>query len=158
MRRIAPPGLVLAIVVVGGACGLDLLRLPENQLSARAAVALIDVYRTAMSPLLSRAGVRCRFEPSCSEYARASIRARGVAAGGRRSLARLARCGPWTPPGAVDPVSGDLPAHGGQPTARVEGVVAARPVEDPGVGERPRPVVGASADPFGVTDGDGLAC
>ena len=78
-------------------------RVPEKQLSARGADALIGIYQATVSPLLARAGLRCRFLPSCSEYARASIRGRGLAAGGLRSLARLARCGPWTPAGTVDP-------------------------------------------------------
>jgi hypothetical protein len=89
---------------------VDLLRVPEKQVSARAANALIGGYQTAISPLLSRAGVRCRFVPSCSEYARASIRNRGLAAGGLRSAARLARCGPWTPAGTVDPVIATVPS------------------------------------------------
>ena len=92
-------------MVVGGVLSLDLLRVPEKQASARAAVALIGVYQTTISPVLSRTGVRCRFVPSCSEYARASIQNQGLAAGGLRSVTRLARCGPWTPAGTADPVA-----------------------------------------------------
>ncbi len=103
MARFAPPGFLLAAAVVGGAFVVDLLRPPENQVSARAAVALIDGYQRAVSPLLSRAGVRCRFLPSCSEYARTSIRDLGLAAGSLRSAARLVRCGPWTPAGTIEP-------------------------------------------------------
>lgn len=90
-------GLVLVV-----SAAFDLARVPEKQLSARGADALIGVYQATVSPLLERAGVRCRFLPSCSEYARATIRDRGLAAGGLRTLARLARCGPWTPAGTVD--------------------------------------------------------
>ncbi|MXW02006.1 MAG: membrane protein insertion efficiency factor YidD [Holophagales bacterium] len=78
-------------------------RPPENQLSARAADALIDVYQATVSPLLTRVGVRCRFQPTCSEYTRATIRDRGLAAGSLQGLVRLVRCGPWTPAGTVDP-------------------------------------------------------
>ena len=83
------------------ALAFDLGRQPESQYAARGADALIGVYQTALSPLLVRAGVRCRFVPSCSEYARAQVRARGLAAGGLSSVARLAWCGPWTPFGTV---------------------------------------------------------
>ena len=111
----------MAAAVVGGAFAVDLLRLPENQLSARAAMALIGGYQTGISPLLSRAGVHCRFVPSCSEYARASIRSRGLAAGGLRSAARLARCGPWTPAGTVDPVAARLSTRGDAANRRPQG-------------------------------------
>ncbi len=83
------------------ALAFDLGRRPERQFSVRVAGALISVYQVGVSPLLSRAGVRCRFVPSCSEYARAQVRARGLAAGGLSSVARLVRCGPWTPFGTV---------------------------------------------------------
>lgn len=81
----------------------DLGRAPERQMAAAGADALIGAYQASLSPLFSRVGVRCRFVPSCSEYARAWIRDQGLAAGGLRSLARLGRCGPWTPSGTVDP-------------------------------------------------------
>lgn len=90
-------------LVLGAAAAFDLARVPEKQLSARGADALIGAYQTTVSPFLEGAGVRCRFLPSCSEYARTAIRDRGLAAGGLRSLVRLARCGPWTPAGTVDP-------------------------------------------------------
>ena len=89
----------LALVAIAA---FDMARPPENQLSARGADALIGAYQATVSPLLSRAGVRCRFEPTCSEYARETIRSRGLAAGALRSMARLVRCGPWTPAGTVD--------------------------------------------------------
>lgn len=95
--------LSVSLVLVATAT-FDLARSPENQVSVRAADALIGAYQATVSPLLEGAGVRCRFLPSCSEYAQATIRDRGLAAGGLRTLARLVRCGPWTPAGTVDPV------------------------------------------------------
>lgn len=96
--------LLSAGLVLGVSAAFDLARVPEKQLSARGADALIGAYQATVSPLLEGAGVRCRFLPSCSAYARLTIRDRGLAAGGLRALARLARCGPWTPAGTVDPV------------------------------------------------------
>ncbi len=46
---------------------------------------------------------RCRFEPSCSIYARESINRYGAARGVWRAVRRIARCHPWNP-GGVDPV------------------------------------------------------
>ena len=62
----------------------------------------IDLYQAVGSPLAEHAGVRCRFEPTCSVYAERAIETRGAWSGGLASLLRLARCGPWTPVGTVD--------------------------------------------------------
>jgi len=109
--------LVVGLVLVAAGV-LDMSRSPDDQYAARVADRLIGAYQVALSPLLVRMGVRCRFVPSCSEYARASIQSRGLAAGGLRSAARLARCGPWTPFGTVDPVSVGLLTRGEDATKR----------------------------------------
>lgn len=82
---------------------LDQLRAPADQLSARALLAGIDAYQATLSPRLGRAGVRCRFQPSCSRYAEGAIRADGAVVGSLRATWRILRCGPWTPQGTVDP-------------------------------------------------------
>lgn len=69
---------------------------------ARAAIAAIDVYRANVSPRL-RGRVFCRFTPTCSAYGRESIRKHGLLVGGAKTAWRIARCGPWTPMGTVDP-------------------------------------------------------
>ena len=58
------------------------------------------VYRWSISPLL---GPRCRFYPSCSEYAIAAVRNHGIIRGLFLTVKRLLRCHPWHP-GGVDPV------------------------------------------------------
>jgi putative membrane protein insertion efficiency factor len=80
----------------------DLSRAPERQLSVKAAVAGIHAYQRTASPLLARVGVRCRFQPTCSHYAEASLQRYGLLRGGWRSARRVLRCGPWTPEGTVD--------------------------------------------------------
>jgi hypothetical protein len=62
----------------------------------------IHGYQRALSPLAARAGLRCRFTPSCSRYAEAVIERDGVIRGGLKAISRIARCGPWTPPGTRD--------------------------------------------------------
>jgi len=66
----------------------------------RIALGLIEVYRVALSPLL---GPRCRYLPSCSEYAAEALRLHGLLRGGRLAVARLLRCHPWGGSG-IDPV------------------------------------------------------
>ena len=113
--RPAPLGVAVAVLLVA-AGALDMARPPVNQLSARGADALIGAYQATVSPLLARVGVRCRFQPTCSEYTRTTIRDRGLAVGGLRSLVRLVRCGPWTPAGTVDLPA--VAAAAGAPTFR----------------------------------------
>ena len=81
---------------------LDLCRPAREQWSAAALLAAIDTYQTHVSPGMAAAGIRCRFEPSCSVYAESVIRQQGALIGGLRAAARVARCGPWIPAGTVD--------------------------------------------------------
>jgi len=69
-------------------------------LPARFTVALLDAYKRFLSPLLPRA---CRFEPTCSVYAREAIARYGLGRGGALALRRLFRCHPFHP-GGLDPV------------------------------------------------------
>jgi uncharacterized protein len=59
-------------------------------------------YQRALSPIAARAGLRCRFTPTCSRYAATVIARDGVLRGGARAIKRIARCGPWTPFGTAD--------------------------------------------------------
>lgn len=61
---------------------------------------LISVYRYIISPLL---GSNCRFQPSCSEYARQAITQYGSLRGFFLTIRRLARCHPWGGQG-YDPI------------------------------------------------------
>jgi putative membrane protein insertion efficiency factor len=68
--------------------------------AARAAAALLSGYKRFVSPLLPPA---CRFQPTCSEYAREAILRHGLPKGAWLSVLRLARCHPFHP-GGFDPV------------------------------------------------------
>ncbi len=69
-------------------------------LPARFAIVLLDTYKRFLSPLLPRA---CRFEPTCSVYAREAIVRYGLGRGAALALKRLVRCHPFHP-GGLDPV------------------------------------------------------
>lgn len=67
---------------------------------ARAAVAVLRVYKAVVSPLLPRA---CRYEPTCSVYAREAIERYGLRRGAGLAISRLFRCHPFRA-GGFDPV------------------------------------------------------
>ncbi|MBF0623049.1 MAG: membrane protein insertion efficiency factor YidD [Magnetococcales bacterium] len=61
---------------------------------------LIWLYRSLISPVLPRS---CRFEPTCSSYAREAIIRHGALKGSWLALRRLLRCHPFNS-GGFDPV------------------------------------------------------
>jgi len=61
---------------------------------------LLGVYKAAVSPFLPPA---CRFEPTCSEYARQAVEKYGALKGSWMGLKRLLRCQPFCK-GGHDPV------------------------------------------------------
>ena len=61
---------------------------------------MLDGYKRFLSPLLPRA---CRYEPTCSVYAREAIARHGLAKGAGLAVKRLARCHPFHR-GGLDPV------------------------------------------------------
>ncbi|PHX74110.1 MAG: membrane protein insertion efficiency factor YidD [Chitinophagaceae bacterium] len=55
-------------------------------------VLLINLYRWTISPWI---GPKCRYTPTCSQYALDAFRKYGVIKGFWRSLKRVSRCHPW---------------------------------------------------------------
>jgi putative membrane protein insertion efficiency factor len=72
-----------------------------------AGVGLVYAYRytlgLALVVLDPVAGNRCKYHPSCSEYAIDAFRELGLARGFVLTVWRLLRCNPWSN-GGVDPV------------------------------------------------------
>ena len=66
-----------------------------------AAVLLVRAYRTLVSPLLVP---RCKYHPTCSQYALDAYRELGFVRGSVLTAWRLLRCNPWSH-GGVDYVA-----------------------------------------------------
>lgn len=58
----------------------------------RFVIKLIKLYQTIASPLL---GERCRFYPSCSEYASLVVEKYGLLHGFEKGIKRILKCHPW---------------------------------------------------------------
>ncbi len=63
----------------------------------------LRLYRLAISPAMGALGARCRFHPSCSEYAEAAIATRPLPRALALIALRVLRCNPWCE-GGLDPV------------------------------------------------------
>ena len=60
----------------------------------------LSAYKLTLSPLI---GQRCRFLPTCSEYAAQALVSHGPGRGSLLAVRRLCRCNPWGGSG-FDPV------------------------------------------------------
>ena len=63
-------------------------------------VFLIKVYQTLISPLTPAS---CRFQPTCSHYAKEALEKHGLLKGGKLAIKRISSCHPWGRSG-YDPV------------------------------------------------------
>ncbi len=66
----------------------------------------ILAYRYSLSMLIGR---KCRYLPTCSEFADEAIARHGAWAGGWMAAGRVCRCHPWGGDG-FDPVPAELPS------------------------------------------------
>jgi len=55
-------------------------------------IILIKAYQWIVSPWL---GPKCRFTPSCSQYALEALKKYGLFKGGWLAMRRISRCHPW---------------------------------------------------------------
>ena len=70
------------------------------RLPAYPAIALVHLYRLLLGPIF---GGRCKYHPSCSQYALDALRQYGLFRGVVLAGWRLLRCNPWSH-GGFDPV------------------------------------------------------
>jgi putative membrane protein insertion efficiency factor len=78
---------------------------PRPRGLARPLAAFVRFYQLGISPLL---GPRCRFAPSCSEYAVEALGAHGALRGSWLAVRRISRCHPFHA-GGYDPVPAAKP-------------------------------------------------
>ena len=76
-----------------------------RMLARKLVIAPIRFYQYCISPLFP---ARCRFYPTCSDYARQAVVAHGIGKGGLLALLRLLRCHPWSD-GGYAPVPAGTP-------------------------------------------------
>ena len=69
----------------------------------RALLKIIRFYQTAVSPLFPP---RCRFIPTCSQYALEAVEKYGALKGGWLAFRRFLKCHPFHKGGWYDPVPG----------------------------------------------------
>ncbi len=72
----------------------------QNKFGARAVLGLLEGYSLFLSPCL---GNCCRFEPSCSAYAKGAVKKYGAWRGLWLATKRIGRCHPFHE-GGFDPV------------------------------------------------------
>jgi hypothetical protein len=96
-RKAGIAALVLLLLLA-----FDFARPASAQVTARVLIGAIDIYQATFSILNRKAGVRCRFKPTCSHYAEGAIRKYGALKGTGKAAWRVLRCGPWTPAGTVE--------------------------------------------------------
>ena len=65
-------------------------------------IGIVYFYRWVISPML---GPRCRYYPTCSEYALIALKEYGAMKGSWLAMKRIARCHPGAE-GGIDPVPG----------------------------------------------------
>jgi uncharacterized protein len=102
-RLLRPEPWLAAILLVAILFAADAMRPPQSQISVRVFAAAVDGYHHYLHPLTERF-IRCRFTPTCSNYAVEAVRKYGIAKGGWMGLRRLHRCQPSVKMGTWDPV------------------------------------------------------
>lgn len=63
-------------------------------------IGLVRLYQVTLGRMLAP---RCRFYPSCSNYAIEALKVNGLVIGLGQAIWRLLRCGPWTDGGFDEP-------------------------------------------------------
>jgi len=85
-------------------------------LVSRVLIGALRLYKKFISPLLPP---RCRFAPTCSEYAMEAIETHGALLGSYYAVRRLLKCHPFHP-GGYDPVPPPRPRRGRDEGERAE--------------------------------------
>ena len=103
---------VLSDLQMGEVSGIELLQLWKKRAADTQFILItaVRIYRSILSPakiFILGPMARCRFEPSCSEYALEALHMHGACRGSWLATKRLCRCHPWGSfgPDPVPPVA-----------------------------------------------------
>lgn len=66
-------------------------------------IKIIEFYKKAISPWFRMHGVHCKYEPTCSEYAKQAIEKYGAIKGTLLGIKRILKCNPISK-GGYDPL------------------------------------------------------
>jgi putative membrane protein insertion efficiency factor len=103
-QRLKRPGTYLAILsIVILFAVLDSYRSPASQVTGYLYVTGVHMYQILGRPLLL-GRIRCRYQPTCSEYSIAAVREYGVRQGLLLTVKRINSCTAKVPMGTPDPV------------------------------------------------------
>jgi hypothetical protein len=91
-------GLCLVVLTIG-----DTFREPSAQITGRLYVASVHVYQAVGRPLL-KGHIRCRYEPTCSDYSIEAVQRFGIRKGLMMTDRRIRSCQATVPLGTYDPV------------------------------------------------------
>lgn len=69
----------------------------------RIGVELIKFYQNIISPIFSFLGIKCKYYPTCSEYAKQAIEKYGFFKGCSLGIKRIIKCNPFSK-GGYDPL------------------------------------------------------
>ena len=104
-RSIAAPALCLtALFLAFALVGVDAARSPQAQIASRWYVDAVRTYQQLGHPIANRL-IRCRFQPTCSEYSIQAVQKYGLARGLVLTVRRLASCRGSVKLGTPDPLA-----------------------------------------------------
>ena len=104
-QRLKRPETYLAILVAAILLlVLDSLRRPAGQVTVPIYVSGVRLYQALGRPLL-KGCIRCRYQPTCSEYSIAAVREYGIGRGLLLTAKRINSCTTRVPLGTPDPVT-----------------------------------------------------
>jgi uncharacterized protein len=103
-KRLKRPETYLApVVLLYALAAADSFRQPSRQIASRAYLAAVHGYQHYGRPLL-QPYIRCRYQPTCSEYSIQAVRKWGIRHGLALTAKRLLSCTSAVPAGTLDPV------------------------------------------------------
>ena len=102
-RLLRPEPWLAAVLLLAMLFGADAMRPPQSQVSVRLFAASVARYHLYLHPVTGQF-IRCRYTPTCSEYAVEAVRKYGIAKGGWMSINRVLSCRPSVKMGTSDPV------------------------------------------------------